>query len=469
MNQVDLAFTPALELAQLIRDRKISPLELVKLYLERIQKFDSQLGSYFTVAAETALADAKAKTEQLAQTKDISQLPPFFGVPTAIKDLNAVAGMPCSYGVAALKDKIADYDDGVVTRMKMAGFTILGKTATSEVGSFPYTEPLGFPPTRNPWNLDYTSGGSSGGAAAAVAAGLCPIAQGSDGGGSIRIPAACCGLVGIKPTRGRVSHAPVGDYQSGISVNGPLARTVADAALLLDVMSGYITGDPYWLPDPETSFLEATRQKPTQLRIAFSTSVQPLGEAAEICQQGVKETVQRLEEMGYIVEPGCPDFNNLIEPFKKIWQAGTPATGIPLEAMSPLSRWIGEQAGSAGEYLQAVHQMQVISRQIVAFFETFDVLVLPVYMHQPIRIGEWADLSPEETVEKIVYWVAPSPPFNASGLPAIALPTGFDSNGLPVGIQLVGRPAGEATLISLAALLEVVKPWSHHRPPFGDS
>ena len=466
MNQAELAFTPALEQAQLIRDREISPLELVKLYLERIQQFDSQLGSYFTVAAQIALADAQAKTEQLTQIKDLSQLPPFFGVPTAIKDLNSVAAMPCTYGVAALKDQIAARDDGVVTQMKMAGFVILGKTAASEVGSLPYTEPPGFPPTRNPWNLEYTPGGSSGGAAAAVAAGLCPIAQGSDGGGSIRGPALCCGLVGIKPARGRVSNAPVGDYQSGISANGPLARTVADAAALLDVMSGYITGDPYWLPDPEKSFLDATRQAPPQLRIAFATSIPPMGEAAAICQQSVKETVQLLEDMGHAVEPDCPDFQGLIEPFKKVWQAGVTATGIPLEALSPLNRWIGQQAGSAGEYLQAVRQMQVISRQIVAFFDNFDVLVLPVYMHQPIRIGEWANLSPEETVEKIIDWVAPSPPFNASGLPAIALPTGFDASGLPVGIQLVGSPAAEATLISLAAQLEAVKPWSDNRPAF---
>ncbi|HBY81251.1 MAG TPA: amidase, partial [Cyanobacteria bacterium UBA11148] len=278
MNQVDLAFTPALDQAQLIRTRQISPLELVQLYLGRIEQFDSQLGSYFTVAAEMAVAEAIAKTEQLAQTSDISELPPFFGVPISIKDLNAVEGIPCSYGTPILKDKIANFDDGVVTRIKQAGFIILGKTATSELGSLPYTEPPGFPPARNPWNLDYTPGGSSGGAAAAVAAGLCAIAQGSDGGGSIRGPAFCCGLVGIKPARGRVSHAPVGDRQSGISTNGCLARTVADAAALLDVISGYIPGDPYWLPDPEISFLDATRQAPDPLRIAFTTTVYPIGE-----------------------------------------------------------------------------------------------------------------------------------------------------------------------------------------------
>ncbi|NET55058.1 MAG: amidase [Symploca sp. SIO2E6] len=466
MNKIDLAFTSALEQAQLIRSKQISPLELTQLYLERIQRLDSRLGSFFTVATQTALADAKAKTEQLNQTQDTAELPPFFGVPTAIKDLNAVAGMPLSYGVPFQKNNIPNYDDGVVTRIKQAGFILLGKTATSELGSLPYTEPLGFPPTRNPWNLNYTSGGSSGGAAAAVAAGLCSVAPSSDGGGSLRGPAFCCGLVGIKPARGRISYAPVGDYQNGIATNGTLARTVADAAALLDVMSGYITGDPYWLPDPQISFLDSTRQALSQLRIAFSTTMPIVGEAAEICGQSVKQTVQHLEEMGHIIEPGCPDFSGLREPFIKVWQAGVAASGIPPEALSPMNRWIASQVGSAGEYLQAVRQMQLVARQIVAFFDTFDVLVLPTYMHPTIRVGEWADLSPEETLQKIIAWIAPCPPFNVAGLPAIALPAGFDSNGLPLGIQLVGRPAAEATLIALAAQLETVQPWSQHRPAF---
>lgn len=462
MNKIDLAFAPALEQAQLIRQGEVSPLELVELYLERIQRLDSQLGSYFTVAAEQAIADAKAKTEQLSKSN--SDLPPFFGVPIAIKDLNAVEGIRCTYGVNVLKDKIAAYDDGVVMRIKRAGFTILGKTATSELGSLPYSEAPGFPPTRNPWNLEYTAAGSSGGAAAAVAAGLSPIAQGSDAGGSIRGPAFCCGLVGIKPSRGRVTWAPVGDYQSGISTNGPIARTVADAAALLDVMSGYVTGDPYWVLAPENSFIEAARQPPGQLRIAFTTSLPPIGEAQTVCQQAVQETVQQLEGMGHIVEAGCPDFTGLIEPFIKIWQAGVAAVGIPKEALSPMNCWIVEQSGSAGEYLQAVSQMQIVARRIVMFFEAYDVLVLPTYMFPTIRVGEWADLNPEETLQKVISWIAPCPPFNASGLPAIAIPTGFDTNGLPVGVQLVGRPAAEATIIALAAQIEAAKPWNTNRP-----
>ena len=459
MNSVDRAFTPALQLAESIRAREVSPLEIVNLYLERIDRLNPELGSYFTVTADRAIDLASSQTEQLAGLNKSQELPPFFGVPIGIKDLTPVAGVPCTYGTQALLGNISSYSESVVWRIEAAGFNILGKTATSQIGSLPYTEPEGFPPARNPWNLDYTPGGSSGGSAAAVAAGLCAIAQGSDGGGSIRGPASCCGLVGIKPSRGRVSWAPVGDYLSGISANGPLARTVADAAALLDVISGYTTGDPYWIPDSNPTFLEASRQKPGKLRIAFSTDIPPVGEADAICQQAVLETVKLLTDLGHDVEPGCPDFTGLIEPFIAIWQSGAAASGIPGPALEPMNRWLLERTISAGEYLRAVNQMQVIARRIVGFFEKFDVLVLPTYLHSPIRVGEWADLSCEETLQRIINWIAPCPPFNASGLPAIALPAILDNNGLPVGIQIIGRPAAEATLIALAAQMEAAKPF----------
>jgi amidase len=459
MNSVDRAFTPALQLAESIRAREVSPLEIVNLYLERIDRLNPELGSYFTVTADRAIDLASSQTEQLAGLNKSQELPPFFGVPIGIKDLTPVAGLPCTYGTQALRGNISSYSESVVWRIEAAGFNILGKTATSQIGSLPYTEPEGFPPARNPWNLDYTPGGSSGGSAAAVAAGLCAIAQGSDGGGSIRGPASCCGLVGIKPSRGRVSWAPVGDHLSGISANGPLARTVADAAALLDVISGYTTGDPYWIPDSNPTFLEASRQKPGKLRIAFSTDIPPVGEAEAICQQAVLETVKLLTDLGHDVEPGCPDFTGLIEPFIAIWQSGAAASGIPGPALEPMNRWLLERTISAGEYLRAVNQMQVISRRSVGFFEKFDVLVLPTYLHSPIRVGEWADLSCEETLQRIINWIAPCPPFNASGLPAIALPAILDNNGLPVGIQIIGRPAAEATLIALAAQMEAAKPF----------
>jgi amidase len=469
MDSVDLAFTPALEQARLIRSKEVSPLELVELYLKRIEQIDPQLNSYYTVMAEQAIADAKTKTEKLAK-HDSADLPLFFGVPISIKDLNAVAGAPCTYGIWALKNRVVNADDGVVSRIKQAGFVILGKTATSEAGTLPYTEPRGFLPTRNPWHLDYTPGGSSGGAAAALSAGLCAIAQGSDGGGSIRGPAFCCGLVGIKPSRGRVSFAPVGDRLNGIATNGPIGRTVADAAALLDTLSGYVPGDPYWAPEPDISFLEAAQKPVGSLRIAFTTSLDPVGEADPVCKQAVLDTVKLLESMGHHVEPACPDCSALIDPFIIIWQAILAEAKIPFFVLGKLNRWLALRAQftSCGTYLRAVTQMQTIARRIVTFLDAYDVLVLPTYMHSTIRVGEWANLRPTQMLEKIIHWVAPCPPFNASGQPAIALPTGFAPNGLPVGVQLVGRPAAETTLIALAAQLEAANPFYHYRPKLAE-
>lgn len=464
MNSVDLAFTSAIDQARLIRAREISPLELTELYLERIQRLNPQIGSFFTVTADRALADAKAKTNQLMQSTG-ENLPSFFGVPTAIKDLTPVADVPCSYGLRAIRDRIEKIDAGVVTRIKNAGFILLGKTATPQLGSTPYTESPGFPPARNPWNLDYTPGGSSGGASAAVAAGLCAVAHGTDGGGSIRGPAACCGIVGIKPSRGRVSMAPVGDRLSGLAVDGPLARTVADAAALLDIMAGYTIGDPYWLPDPNPSFLAAANRSLSACKIAFVTDFPPLGEAHAICKQAVLETAQRLEQSGHSIEPLTLDFSEIVEPLVTVWQAGVDV-GVPWLVLNRFNRWLLRQAKrrSSGQYLQAVAKMQTAARQIVAAFSAYDAIILPVYLHPTIRVGEWRSLNPAKTLQQIMNWVTPCPPINATGQPAIAIPALFTEAGLPIGVQLVGRPADEATIISLAAQLEAIYPWPSQKP-----
>jgi amidase len=463
-NTSELAFTSALEQAKLIKERQITPLELTELYLDRIAKYDSQVGSFNYVAREMAIADAQSKTAQLGETIDTSSLPPFFGVPIAIKDLKSVADMPMSYGLFALKDQIAKYDEGVVSKIKQAGFIILGKTATSELGSFPYTEPEGFAPTRNPWNLDYTPGGSSGGSAAAVAAGFCAIALGGDAGGSIRGPAACCGLVGVKPSRGRISFSPVGDRLSGLGTHGIVTRTVADAAAFLDVATGYITGDPYWLEPPAVSFFTSSQQSTPALKIGYVTSILPVGEPASECQQAVTQVVQQLAAMGHRLIPQAIDLSPLIEPFTRVWSSAVAGSGIPPEVLSPLNRWVMSQSGTAGEYLQAVTQMQLFARQLVSLFAQIDVLIAPTYMHPAIKIGAWQDLSPEVTFQNIVNWILPCPPFNVTGQPVINLPAGFDAQGVPLGVQLVGQPNAEATIIALAAQLEQAQPWSQLRP-----
>lgn len=466
MNSTDLAFTSALEQAQLIRSKVISPLELTLVYLDRIQTLDVSLNSFFTVMAEQAVDEAKAKTEQLVRSQiDPASLPAFFGVPIAIKDFAPVAGVPCTYGIHLLKNRVATEDAGLVTRIRQAGFTILGKTATSEIGTSPYTESRGFPPTRNPWNLNYTSGGSSGGSAAAVAAGLCAIAQGGDAGGSVRIPAACCGLVGIKASRGRISSAPLGEKLGGFGVEGTIARTVADAAALLDVMSGYVLGDPYWLPPPSTSFLEATKQTPTNLRIGFATAVQPIGNAHPDCIQAVVATMQRLETMGHLIEPINLDFSELIEPLKIIWQA-TVDVGVPHIFLGKLNRLLLRRSRSrpSGAYPQAIMKLHAIARRLIVELNNLDVLVLPVLMHPTIRVREWAKLRASQELENIIRWIAPCPPFNITGQPAIAIPAGFTPDGLPLGIQLIGRPGDEITVIALAAQIEAETSWSQHRP-----
>ena len=465
MNPVDLAFMRALEQAKLIRDKEISPLELTEVYLERIQRLNPQLGAYVAVMADQALAEARAKTEHLA--KHPEDLPPLFGVTVSVKDLNPLEGVACAYGIKAACDRIADHDDLIVRKLRQAGLIILGKTATSQLGSLPYTEPPGFPPTRNPWNTDYTPGGSSGGGASALAAGLCSISQGSDGGGSLRGPAFCCGLVGMKAARGRVSFAPVGERLNGLAVNGPLGRTVADTAALLDALQGYEIGDPYWLPDPESPFLASAHGAPKPLRIGYATRLNPIGDADQICRQAIYETVQRLEDLGHCAEEvEFPDLTDLIEPFTVVWQCVIAEVGIPWIVLEKMNRWLYWRAWrtNSGAYLRAVSKLQRVARQIVEFAYPYDVLVLPVYMHPAIKVGEWKNLRSPQILKNVIDWVAPCPPFNASGQPAMAIPTGFAANGLPIGVQLVGHPADEATLFSLAAQLETANPTYHQHP-----
>jgi len=463
-NQDKLAFESAYELGKLIKHKEISPLELTELYIQRISEIDQKIGAFAYFAPEAAIKDAHIKTEILGNTKDTSKLPPFFGIPTAIKDLYQVKEMPTGYGNSFI-NQIADFDTGFVSKIKQAGMIILGKTATSELGSLPYTESVGLHPCRNPHNLNYTSGGSSGGAAAAVAAGLMPVVCASDGGGSVRGPAFCCGLVGLKPARGRVSNAPVGDYFGGIATHGCISRTVTDSAILLDILSGYITGDPYWLPNPPQTFFQATQKQPSALKIAYAMGVLPDTEADLSLQQQVKETAETFAQMGHTIIEVNPDFSALVEPFTLAWQSAVSQGDFSAEILGPMNRWLKDTAPSLGEYLRAIHQMQVVSRQIVAFFADFDVLLLPTYLQPPIKVGEWASLSPSECLDRIRNWISPCPPFNATGQSAIALPTGFSDKGLPIGVQLIGQPHDEITILQLAHQLEQIKQWQQYRPP----
>ncbi|MEO0407812.1 MAG: amidase [Cyanobacteria bacterium P01_A01_bin.135] len=471
----DLVALTALEQAHQIRAGNLSPLELVELYLRRIESIDSHLGSYVTVTADRALSQARAATERLAKpiAEGGEDLPPFFGVPIAIKDLAPLEGVRFTLGNAALKqqENTATFDNAIVAYLKRAGFVILGKTATPELGTLPYTEPPGFAPTRNPWNPDYTPGGSSGGAAAALAAGLCPIAQGSDGGGSIRGPAHCCGLVGIKPARGRVSTAPLGYTPGSIATGGPLARTVADAAAFLDGVEGYVPGDPYWLPSPEPSFAAIACQGARGVspkRIGLLTGFPRIRETHPDCLKPLEETARRLGGLGHrieLIDPDSLEYESLIAPFTVVFRSGIGAAGIPPEALSPMNQWFLSHGDTAADFHKSLWAMQGMARRLVQQLSPFDAVLLPTYLHPTIRVGEWADLAPEDVMARMIEWIFPCPLFNATGQPAIALPVGLDSRGLPVGVQMVGRPADEATIIAIAAQLEATYPWQG-APPF---
>ena len=248
-----------------------------------------------------------------------------------------------------------------------------------------------------------------------------------------------------------------------MGTHGILTRTVADTAAFLDFAGGHVTGDPYWLKRPNIPFLDRLQQPFPNLKVGYLTSILPVGEPDSECQSSVARIVRQLELIGHSTIPQTIDLTPLIEPFKVVWSSAVAATGIPPEALSPMNRWVRSQSSTAGEYLQAVTQMQVFARQIVGMFDDIDVLITPTYMHPAIKVGEWQNLEPEATLERIINWILPCPPFNVTGQPAISIPSGFDSRGIPLGVQLVGKPNSEATILAIAAQLEDLS-WSQLRP-----
>ncbi|HKI92350.1 MAG TPA: amidase, partial [Gaiellaceae bacterium] len=313
----ELAFAGVLELAIRVRAREVSPVELVDLYLDRIERLDPQLNSYVTVDAEGARAAARA-----AGANDSGAA--FRGVPLPIKDLHETAGLRTTYSTKSFADYVPDFDQAAVRRLREAGFVFLGKTNTPELGTIAQTESELNGACRNPWDTDRTPGGSSGGAAAATAAGLCPAAQGSDGGGSIRIPASCCGLVGLKPSRGRVSPAPYGSGTLGLGTVGSLTRSVRDTAALLDVMAGPEPGEFFFAAEPERPFLAEVDEDPGRLRIAFTTEPPIAVPHDDACVAAVRETADLLAELGHDVREATPPWpsDELLIHFIRVWQVG---------------------------------------------------------------------------------------------------------------------------------------------------
>jgi amidase len=457
-------FIEAYQLRELVVKKEVKPREVAEFFLGRIEKLNPRLGAFMTVAAERALADA-ARLEK-ARPDEIARMP-LYGVAYSLKDLTWTKDIRTTMGSKNYENFIPRADAEITIRMRNAGGILLGKTATPEFGGRPTTEGGLCPPTRNPWNPAHTAGGSSGGAAAQVASGMGPIAEGSDGGGSIRLPCSCCGVVGLKPSRGRVTHAPVfGEAWAGFASSGPIARSVGDAALLLDVLAGPVTGDPYWAPLPAEPFRAAVLRRPKKLRLA-TISESAVGKTDPEVAAAFHSALQTFEEMGHTVEPIKIDpAAELVGSAQIIIAAGLASLPVAneelLDPVIAQTRAAGFRI-NAPDYINAVTQMHNLSRRIVQTLAPYDALLTPTLTRPAVLIGSL----PSKTggAEEVWGWLAFTFPFNATGQPAFSLPNGFSKAGLPIGLQIVGRQNDEAGIIALGAQWEEARPWRDQRPP----
>jgi len=470
-----LLLQSAIELAGLIRAGELASADLVEASLERIDELNPTINAFTHVAHDSALAAAREIGP--------GDRRPFAGVPIAVKDNRPVTGMPITMCSDLFGDLVANHDAYLVRRLREAGFVIVGKTALPEMGILPTTESRRFGPTRNPWSLDRTPGGSSGGSAAAVAAGMVPIAHGNDGGGSTRIPAACCGLVGLKPARGRVSVGPdAGD--SFLVQDGVLTRTVAETAHVLDLLAGYELGDATWLPEPEVPYAERAEEEPGRLLVGLATS--PPLHGAEIdpeCEQAAGDAADLLASLGHDVEeiqPPEPPWSDpeLLPDFTRAFGPNIAMAVViggrirgrePTEAdVEPLTWTIYEHAREHNSlaYLSAMGRLQGFARTIISYLEQFDVVVTPALGQRPLPIGEVNGLGPDpwDHYRRSGHFTPFTAICNVTGLPAIALPLYHGDDGLPTSVQLIGRPAREDVLLSVAAQLERAQPWAGRFP-----
>jgi amidase len=467
MDAADLAFAGAARQADLIRAGEVSPRELLDVALERIERIDPRLNSFRVVLADSAGQDA-AKAER---RRAAGERAPLLGVPVAVKDNVDVAGEITTHGTGAMT-RVASSDSEIVRRLRSAGAVIVGKTTLPELamwGSFTASETWGT--TRNPWDPSRSPGGSSGGSAAAVAAGLAAVATGSDGGASIRVPAAMCGLFGLKPQRGRVSLMPDAEHWHGLTHFGGLARSVLDSALFLDVVAGPAAGDADTPPQPDGSFADAAGREPGRLRVAVSfKSSLPFARVAAPQRRAVEDTAELLRSLGHQVEERSIDWGQMLPDIMPRYLAGVRDDAARLDAPERLEarsrRMISFGRRISGSRLAKAreHEPRVAAR-IGAGLVDHDVLLMPVIAKPPPKaeatggaLRTFNDGSP---------YVGYTAPWNYTGQPAASVPAGFDDDGLPVAVQIVARPNDEATLLSLAAQLEAVRPWADRRPPVG--
>jgi amidase len=460
----------ALQAASAVRRKQVSPVELVEHALDRIARLDERLGAFVTVTSELAREQAR---QAEAKVQRGEQLPPLHGVPTAIKDLNLTAGIVTKLGSRVFADFVPQIDDHVVTLLRAAGTISLGKTSTPEFGLPCYTETDIGPPARTPWDETRLAGGSSGGAGAAVAAGFIPFAQGSDGGGSIRIPASVCGLVGLKTARGRISRGPLDADSTRLSVLGPLARTVRDAAAFLDAAAIAQPGDPDPLPPLPSgeTFLRWCDREPGRLRIGRYLESPIAAELDPQVRQAWEAASTLLEALGHeVVDVAAPIPPEAITAFEAVWAVS--ACGVPVDPareaeLRPLTRYLRErgQAVTGPQYAAAIGQLALYARQGIAASAHLDAVLTPTLAQLPRPVGWFdTDVEPAEDFERQKQFTPYTAVYNTTGQPAISLPLYQSSDGLPIGVMLVGRPAGEAALLSLAAQLEAALPWIDRHP-----
>ncbi len=463
MDSIDLAFAGAAEQARMLASGAVSAPALTELYLDRIARLDPELRSYRVVFTAAARADAATAQQRL----DAGERLPLLGVPIAIKDDVDVAGEVTTYGSTA-HGPAPTKDAEVVRLLREAGAVILGKTAVPEMMLWPFTETVSYGATHNPWDLSRTPGGSSGGSAAAVAAGLAPWALGSDGAGSIRIPSTWCGLFGLKPQRDRVPLAPHDDAWNGLSVNGPLAHTVEDAALFLDV-----TCDKS-MPGPEGGFVRAASRPPNRLRIALSTKVPPLLTAHRDAEQraAVHQAGQVLRELGHDVVVRDIDYPSSLV-YGQVMPRYFRGAYDDVRTLPHQERLDSRTRGFAniGRLISDARMAKIraaeadMTARMLRIFDDCDVVITPGAATGPSRVGAYRKRGAVATLALVAARVPFQAAFNATGQPAAVVPWGLDRHGLPLSIQLVGRPFDEATLLSLAAEIEADRPWAHRRPP----
>ncbi|MFJ2579533.1 amidase [Kitasatospora aureofaciens] len=457
--------------ADLVRTGQLTPRELVEAAIARIEAAQPEINAVPITCFERAIDEAEA-----AAARPEGNGSPLTAVPFLLKDLGpGCAGLEATAGSALLAGNVPQHDSTLALRFRAGGLRILGKTATAEFGVLPTTEPAHYGPTRNPRALDRSAGGSSGGAAAAVAAGLVPLAHANDAGGSIRIPASCCGVFGLKPTRARTPLGPdVGDLMNGLAAEHVVSRSVRDSAAALDLVAGPATGDPYWAPPVDGTFLDAVlapAERP--LRIAFTTRT-GMTDLAPECVRAVTEAARLCAELGHEVVEDAPAIGiaDVAAEFLTVWAAGV-SSAVTAQAfvagrkpdpglLEPLTWWLYEQGQviSAAEYLLTITRLQRAGRSLAAFHDRYDVLLSAVTAEPAPVLGTFHLGSTQQQLDRAMAFAYETPLANLSGQPAMSVPLHTTADGIPVGVQFTGRFGEERTLLSLAAQLEAARPWA---------